>query len=197
MAIKTNGSLWAWGRNNEGQLGNGTVNDGSRLDVNHCFCKLDSRFDDSELNNFCRYNDEINLPSYTPVPIKIMDSVSAVSAGYQYTMAVKTDGSLWAWGDNSYGQLGDGTTDETTGHILDGEFCIMLGNIAVISHRHIPIKIMDSVSAVSMGVWNAMAIKTDGSLWAWGRYISNLLVDGKSIKSNTPIKIMEEVKMPS
>jgi len=89
MATKTDNSLWAWGWNNDGQLGDGTMED-----------RLTS--------------------------VKIMDSVSSVSAGYaaaiygaygrtrsrSYTIATKTDGSFWTWGDNYYGQLGDGSPYE-------------------------------------------------------------------------------------
>jgi len=60
---------------------------------------------------------------------------------------------LWAWGNNSDGQLGDGTLTDS----------------------NIPVKIMDSVASVSAGGTHTMAIKTDGSLWAWG---ADLIVNG-------------------
>jgi len=118
MAIRSDGSLWAWGNNRLGQLGDGT--------------DIDSR-----------------------TPIKIMDDVAYVSAGSIYTMAIKTDGSLWAWGAN-WGQLGDGTT----------------------INRYYPVWIMDDVVAVSAGVAHTMAIKTGGSLWAWGSNNEGQLGDG-------------------
>ena len=73
------------------------------------------------------------------------DTFSAVSAGGWHSLAVKSDGSLWAWGWNIYGQLGDGTTADKSS----------------------PVKIMDGVKAVSTGYYNSVALKSDGSLWTW------------------------------
>ena len=72
--------------------------------------------------------------------------VSANTPGHMYSFAIKNDGSLWAWGYNEYGQLGDGTTE----------------------NKSAPVKIMDDVTAVSAGLLHSFAIKSDGSLWAWG-----------------------------
>ena len=76
IGIKTNGTLWAWGRNDVGQLGNGAI---------------------SWIN-------------YTPIQLGTATNWESVSCGYQHTVAVRTDGSLWSWGSNFYGQLGNGST---------------------------------------------------------------------------------------
>jgi len=62
-------------------------------------------------------------------------------------MAIKSDGSLWAWGNNEFGQLGDGTAET----------------------RPSPVKIMDDVAYVSAGPAHSAAITADGTLWTWGR----------------------------
>ena len=150
MAIKTDSSLWAWGTNNNGQIGDGTCNtydaDGYR-------------------------NDDGNKLS----PVKIMDNVVSVSVGWSHTMAVTVDGSLWAWGTNNKGQLGNGTTTDS----------------------YEPIKIMDDVAFVSAGWDYSMAIKTDGSLWAWGDNSYNNLGDGTSKNRLIPTEIMDDVKFVS
>jgi len=152
MAIKSDGSLWAWGWNNDGQLGDGTTN-------------------------------------YRRTPIKIMDDVVQVSAGgnlvygYSHTMAIKKDGSLWAWGGNYDGILGDGTI--TT---YDDYRTVIENN-----NKSFPVKIMDDVIQVSAGDTHTMAIKSDGSLWAWGLNISGQLGDGTLENKILPIKIMEDV----
>ena len=84
-------------------------------------------------------------------------------------MVIKSDGSLWGWGYNNYGQLGDGTR----------EF-------------NLPIKILDDVIQVSTCGYGTMAIKSDKTLWAWG-----VNLPYGTLSSNydnlTPIKIMDEV----
>jgi len=75
-------------------------------------------------------------------------SWSQVSAGGQHTCAVAEDGGLWCWGQNLYGQLGDGT----------------------VTLRNVPTRVsgMSSVVQVSAGKYHTCAIKTDGSAWCWG-----------------------------
>jgi len=102
--------------------------------------------------------------SFRHTPIKIMDSVATIFVGNWHTMAIRTDDSLWAWGNNNFGQLGDGTT----------------------TNRHVPVKIMDDVSAISTNGAHTMAIRNDGSLWAWGGNWYGQLGDGKFIRLLPP-----------
>jgi len=97
-----------------------------------------------------------------------------ISAGSDYTAAIKADGSLWTWGRNDFGQLGDGTTES----------------------RAAPVKIMDDIIFVFAGTSHAMAIKTDGSLWGWGENQYGQLGDGTTENRLTPVKIMDDVKLP-
>src|SRR5262249_27330061 len=73
---------------------------------------------------------------------------SPVAAGANHTLAVSCDHYVWAWGNNSAGQLGDGTTTE----------------------RHTPIKVpgIDNVVCVGAGEDFSVALKSDGTVWAWG-----------------------------
>ena len=91
-----------------------------------------------------------------------------LGAGLYHTCAIKQDGSLWCWGLNNYGQLGDGTwTDKNT-----------------------PVQIMSSgVSSVALGDFHTCAVKTDGSLWCWGDNWTGQLGDGSAWR-NTPVYIM-------
>ena len=109
--------------------------------------------------------------SYLSVFTMIMDDVLSVSAGDCHTMAIKTDGNLWSCGDNSSGQLGDGTE----------------------SDRYSFVKVMDDVLSVSAGYYHTMAIKTDGSLWAWGDNFYEQLGNGTTTHSDSPVKIMDDV----
>ncbi|MCL2175350.1 MAG: hypothetical protein FWB73_04815 [Treponema sp.] len=153
VAIKTDGTLWAWGMNNYGQLGDGTntyYNDG--------------------------YGNYINNDRNAPV--QIGTGYASVSAGSDHTVAIKTDGSLWAWGRNNYGQLGDGTNgylDENNNYINN--------------NKNTPVQIGNGYASVSAGDNYTVAIKTDGSLWAWGWNYNGELGDGTNVHKNTPVQI--------
>lgn len=93
------------------------------------------------------------------------------AVGASHTLALKADGTLWAWGQNTYGQLGDGTTD---------------------AHAT-PVPIASAVSweAVAAGTAHSVALKADGTLWAWGRNNYGQLGNGASDQDPhpTPVKI--------
>jgi alpha-tubulin suppressor-like RCC1 family protein len=134
-AVKTSGTLWAWGFNASGQLGDGTT-------TTRC----------SPVQEFGSATDW-----------------ARVSAGGYHTAAVKTSGTLWAWGSNGLGQLGDGTT--TT--------------------RCSPIQEFGSATdwaQVSAGRYHTAAVKTSGTLWAWGCNAFGRLGDGTVTNRCSPIQ---------
>lgn len=102
---------------------------------------------------------------------KPLDSPSVVSNG-STTFAIKEDNSLWAWGNNFHGQIGDGTTE----------------------YRSTPVKVLDDVSSVVMGAVSTFAIKLDGSLWAWGANSNGRLGDGSETQRTAPVKILDNVE---
>jgi alpha-tubulin suppressor-like RCC1 family protein len=105
------------------------------------------------------------------IPVKIMDDVVSFSCGEYHTVAITSDGKLWVWRNNEYGQLGDGTT----------------------VNRLYPAWIMDNVIDVVAGDAYTMAIKHDGTLWAWGSNENGQLGDGTMKKRLTPVKIMDNM----
>jgi alpha-tubulin suppressor-like RCC1 family protein len=110
LALRPDGSLWAWGNNSSGQLGNGST-------------------------------------MFRNSAVLVGDGYKAMAAGKAHSLGLKTDGTLWAWGQNSaYGQLGDGGTDDVLR----------------------PKPIMDGVVAVAAGETHSLALKVDGTVWAWG-----------------------------
>lgn len=205
MAIKTDGSLWAWGINANGQLGGGIENntiipikimdDVASVSMGIFYTMVIKK--DGSLWGWGS-NDNGQLGNGKPTeyyrdlsPVKVMDDVVSVSAGWDFTMAIKTDGSLWAWGVNDEGQLGDGTTT-----IIKRDWDY--GDVTVENNdKYEPIKVMDNVAYVSTGLKYAVVVKTDGSLWAWGWNDYGQLGDGTTTNKNTPVKIMDGVKLPS
>ena len=110
--------------------------------------------------------------TYQRYPAKIMTDVASVSSGTGHALAIKTDGSLWAWGDNWAGQLGDGTT----------------------TNRQYPVYVLSNVVAISAGGAHSMAIMADGSLWGWGMNVSGQLgYSGNVTELLYPTRIMDNV----
>ncbi len=164
FALKTNGTLWGWGYNLSRLLGDATVSvrqtptqlnadtDWSAISVgndhilalknNHTLWSWgDSQSGQTGQNPNVAYD-----PS---IPNQIQGtSWSKVAAGFRFSLAIKTDGTLWAWGKNDVGQLADGTTTD----------------------RYIPVQVGGDTNwnTISAGRNHVVATKTDGSLWTWG-----------------------------
>jgi len=183
-AIKLNGTLWCWGANYLGQLGNGTyVGTIAPLAIG----ELENwQFTSVGSSESCVINDEGDLWCWgfnasgqlgdgtedlqgTPVAIAEEESWSSVSiGGGAFTCAIHTDKSLWCWGDNASGQLGDGSLDnKNTPYQIDA------GNDWAI---------------IQTGDSHACALKTSGDLYCWGKGASGQLgvADMVDITSDSP-----------
>ena len=158
LALKDDGGLWAWGKNDSGQLGDGTRTIYDWVDVGEEYDEL----------VLVENNDKL-------IPVKVMDDVISVSAGAVHSLAIKKDGSLWAWGCNEHGEIGDGGDAD----------------------RIRPVKVMDNVIEASANSHFTVALKADGGLWAWGDNNYGQLGDGTAIGRKTPAKVMEDVRLVS
>jgi YD repeat-containing protein len=95
---------------------------------------------------------------------------NALDGGVYHSLATDTDGVVWAWGYNAYGQLGDGTT----------------------TNRHAPVAVPGLASSVGIaaGGYHSLAVLSDGTAWAWGRNSSGELGDGSTISSSVPVQVV-------
>ena len=183
-AIKTDGTLWAWGNNSYGELGTGnTTNYSSPKQVGaltnwsqtasgygHVLAvKTDGTLWSWGWGNFGGLGLG-NTTSYSsPKQIGALTSWLKVSAGYQSSLALKTNGTLWSWGNNGQGQLG-------------------LGNA---NNYYSPAQIgaLTTWSAIAMGFAHALARKTDGTLWSWGDNIGGALGLGNKTYYSSPKQV--------
>jgi rubredoxin len=134
-AIKTDGTLWTWGYNNVGQLGDSTV-----------------------------------VSKSSPVQtIAGGTNWKQVACGFYHTSAIKTDGTLWSWGDNALGALGDSTTVTKTSPVQT-----IAGGT--------------NWKQVSISSQATAAIKTDGTLWSWGYNANGALGDSTTVTKSSPVQ---------
>ncbi|MBI4661925.1 MAG: hypothetical protein HY735_24145 [Verrucomicrobia bacterium] len=185
MIIKEDGSLWAWGHNASGQWGDGTDRD-TLLPIqvgrgavwiavaagsfHTAAIKFDRTLWASGDNAFGQLGGG-GLGGRTTTQIQVGRSADweAPAAGAYHTVAIKSDGSLWAWGDNRFGQLGEGTFEGKT----------------------VPTQVGQATDwkALAAGMFHTVALKLDGSLWAWGDNSYRQLGDGAFTKKNIPTQV--------
>ena len=184
-AITKDGSLYMWGENSDGQLGNGSTTNRStpvKIMENVATVSLGAWHSaaitkDGSLymwgyNNYGQLgNGSSGNYEKSVSPIKIMENVAAVSLGAWHSAAITKDGSLYMWGENSDGQLGNGTTNNLTR----------------------PQRIAVNVQSVELYGSYTTAISKDGGLYTWGYNLNGRLGNGTTTNSYTPIKIMSNV----
>jgi alpha-tubulin suppressor-like RCC1 family protein len=192
LAVKSDGTVWAWGRNTVGQLGDGSstasnlpiqVKDpaGSGTlsgitavaagDYHSVVRKSDGTVWAWGENYSGKLGDNTATSRTLPVQVTgpggagTLTNVSAISAGCNHTVALKNDGTVWAWGYNSRGELGNNTTTPSP------------FPVQVVTAGSAP---FGSVAYISAGCEHTMAQKTDGTIWVWGNGDYGQLGDGTS-----------------
>ncbi|MCI5604802.1 MAG: hypothetical protein MR413_04020, partial [Clostridia bacterium] len=105
-----------------------------------------------------------------------------VVSGENFTIALKSDGTVWAWGDNTYGQLGNGTYENSQGPIP-----VLAVQNSSSSGRGA--KNLSGIFKVAAGKYHALAMTSDGAVLAWGLNDDGQLGINTSEKKNTPVKV--------
>ena len=188
LALKKNGTLWAWGANDVGQLGLGdTVQRDVPTEVGSASdwaavagaggSNLALKTDGTLWAWGYNGSGELGLGGAdndahpTPKQVGSASDWAAVSASEMCTLALKTDGTLWAWGGNYDGELGLGGVDDNA-HPTPTE----VGSAS-------------DWAAVSAGFDYALALKTDGTLWAWGANRYGKLGLGDATARDAPTQV--------
>jgi alpha-tubulin suppressor-like RCC1 family protein len=169
LAVRTDGSMWAWGMGTSGQLGNGAAtNCTSPVQVAN---SQPGGAVNSPKQVSCGYTYGVALltngtvwtwgtgihgelgngttgSSFTPVQVTGLSNITAISSGWKHTLALRADGTVWGWGFNSHGELGDGTSSNQSNAVQT----LNVSNIV----------------AISGGDYNSIALRSDGTVWKWG-----------------------------
>jgi len=167
LALKQEGTVWAWGQNNSGAMGNGSLYgiQSSPLQVSELlevtavstsgFHGLAVKSDGTVWGWGQNVREEVGggLSSQVLNPIRVsgLSNIVSVAAGSFYSLALDRDGRVWAWGANSQGQLGLGTSDN--------------------SRHDTPVVIpgLSGVTFIAAGSGFNVAVRNDGTVWTWGK----------------------------
>jgi alpha-tubulin suppressor-like RCC1 family protein len=180
LALRSDGTVWAWGNNWFGQLGNGTTNGASpSAPVQVPGLTGITQVSASGFQSLALRSDGTvwqwgwnRLTDYlSPVEVPGLTGVTKISAGTTFSLALRSDGTVWAWGSNQDGQLGDGTT--------------------VSSQVPVQVTGLSQVTSIAAGYDASLATTTRGntvltSVWAWGGNSQGQLGDGTVMNHLTP-----------
>ncbi len=198
LALKADGTVWAWGADGLGQLGDGTVGGGPVACANVC--------------------------TATPTQIAGLSNVVAIAAGFTHSLALRSDGAVYAWGDDAQGQLGDGTVGPNNPTPTQIATLSAIRAIAAGENHSLALKIdgtvyawgndsggqlgdgtvstppsnptptqlggLSDITAITAGAFHSLALKADGTVYAWGLDTEGQLGNGTLGTSNpTPAQI--------
>ncbi|WP_253900279.1 RCC1 domain-containing protein, partial [Corallococcus carmarthensis] len=185
LALKQDGTVWAWGYNDSGQLGD--TDDVVRVTpapvaglmgvtalasgtYHSLALKQDGTVWAWGMNNLGQLGDGTTVSRTERMPVPGLTGVTALAASTYHSLALKRDGTVWTWGYNSSGQLGDGTN----------------------ASRFTPVQVqgLTDVSAIAAGLVHSLALKHDGTVWTWGRNTDGQLGNGTAVNSPVPVQVL-------
>ncbi|MHB8512297.1 MAG: RCC1 domain-containing protein [Actinomycetota bacterium] len=198
LALKSDRTVWAWGGNGSGQLGNGTTTSSSvpvqvvqssgvalsglvaiAAGWYHSLAlgsdgSIWAWGDDSVGQGGCVGN--LNFPVTKAVQVAngngVITGFVAIAANGDDNVGLKSDGTVWTWGSDQYGQLGNGQTA--------GAFATC---------NPVEVSNLTGVVAIAAGGYHDLALKSDGTVWAWGHNVAGQLGNNSTTDSNVPVQV--------
>ncbi|MCY1080726.1 RCC1 domain-containing protein [Archangium lansingense] len=184
LAVHSNGTVSAWGENNNGQVGDGSmINRLTPVQVqgltsavavsaggSHSLALLSDGTAWAWGSNSVGQRADGSFREQ-PVPMQLdgLSNVVAVAAGGYHSLALRSDGTVWGWGQNNHGQLGNGTTSEIS--------------------TLVQVQGLNNVIAIATGPLHSLAVHSNGTVWAWGNNSCGQLGDGTTSSRLTPVQV--------
>lgn len=185
VGIATGGSLFTWGGNSSGQLGDGTntsravprrvagidnVVSVAAGAAHTLVLKADGTVFSFGANNAGQLGDGTTAARSTPTQVSGLTNITAIAAGGDHSVALRSDGVLFAWGSNGSGELGDATTTNRS--------------------RPVQLTRITSVIGIAAGRSHTLALRSDGNAWSWGNDSQGQLGDDDKLATkNVPTQI--------
>ena len=151
-ALTSDGRIFTWGSNSDGELGDGTTTD---------------RYIPTEITSQFNLNEE--------------ETITEITLGGYHSSAITTEGRVFTWGWNRYGQLGDGTTtSRITPTEITSQFNLSVG---------------ETITKIALGNYSSSAITTDGRVFTWGDNTEGQLGDGTTTVRYIPTEITSQFNL--
>lgn len=196
LALKANGTVWAWGKNDNGQLGDGTnmernypvrvtgLTDIDAVSAGNNFgmaLKADGTVMAWGNNDYGQLGDGTLISRPTPMIVKGLTDVKAIATGVTIAMALKNDGTVWSWGQ------GKGTGHDTVDSVLTPKIVVNPNTGEPLSSA---IKIAAGSSYGLALVQNDPTDSTNTTLWAWGSNFYGILGNGTTLGGAKPAPVL-------
>jgi alpha-tubulin suppressor-like RCC1 family protein len=192
LALTSTGTLYAWGLNNRGQLGDGGVTDSHvpvqiTVPAGVTFTALAAGGAHSVAltsigqvytwgwNSSGQLGIGSTAESHTPVLVPGLSNIIAVSARHNHTVALKSDGTVWAWGKNDCGQLGNANNSN------------QLSPVQVRGQNNSGY--LTNIQAIATGFSHTVALTNGGEIYAWGSNAFGQFGNNSTSSSSTPVKV--------
>lgn len=186
LALQSNGTVWSWGKGSLGQLGIPNVYNSETpiqipglsqvvsikaANAHSLAVKSDGSVWTwgSNLGGQLGLGNSSLIFQMTPVQVPWLSNVKAVSGGASNSIALQNNGTVWSWGDNTHGQVGDGTS--------------------LVRYSPVVVAGLPEVKAISTGMYHNVAVDANGNVWSWGGNFWGQLGDGTIQNRSRPVRV--------